>query len=72
MEQQIREKLETIRPMLQQDGGDMDIVEIEGTNVKLRMRGACGGCPHASVTIKQGIERILREEIDEGIVVEGV
>ena len=72
MEQKIREKLETMRPMLQADGGDMDIVEIDGTNVKLRLRGACGGCPHASMTLKQGIERTLREEVDQGIVVERV
>ena len=72
MEEQIREKLESMRSMLQADGGDMDIVEIDGTNVKLKLRGACGGCPHASVTLKQGIERVLKEEVDQAIVVEGV
>ncbi len=72
MEEQIREKLESMRSMLQADGGDMDIVEIDGTNVKLKLKGACGGCPHASVTLKQGIERVLKEEVDQAIVVEGV
>jgi Fe-S cluster biogenesis protein NfuA len=72
MEEKIREKLEEMRGMLQADGGDMDVVEIDGLNVKLRLRGACGGCPHAAITLKQGIERILREQVDEGINVERV
>lgn len=72
MENKIREKLEQMRPMLQADGGDMEVVEINGSLVKLRLKGACGGCPHATMTIKQGIERTLREAIDESIVVERV
>ncbi|MBC8453639.1 NifU family protein [PVC group bacterium] len=58
--------------MLQADGGDMEVAEIDGTNVKLRLTGACGGCPHATMTIKQGIERILKESVDDAIVVEQV
>jgi Fe-S cluster biogenesis protein NfuA len=72
MEQQIKDKLEQLRPMLQADGGDLELVGIEGKNVKLRLTGACGGCPHATMTIKEGIEKALRNEIDEGIVVERV
>ena len=72
MEASIREKLEELRGFLQADGGDMEVVEIEGTDVKLRLKGACGTCPHATMTIKQGIERVLREQIDEKIVVEQV
>ena len=72
MEQQIREKLESLRSMLQADGGDLEVVSIEDKNVKLRLTGACGGCPHATMTIKEGIEKALRNEIDEGIVVERV
>ena len=72
MSEQIREKLEELRGMLQADGGDMDVVAIEGKTVKLRLRGACGSCPHATMTLKQGIERILRESIDPEIVVERV
>lgn len=72
MEEKIRAKLEEVRGYLQADGGDMDVVSIEGTEVKLKLKGACGCCPHATVTIKQGIERILREQIDEKIVVEQV
>ena len=70
MEEQIKAKLEEMRGMLQDDGGDMELVSIEGKTVTLRLRGACGTCPHAQVTLKQGIERTLREEIDPEIVVE--
>jgi Fe-S cluster biogenesis protein NfuA len=72
MEETIKAKLEELRVFLQNDGGDMEVVEIDGTNVKLRLTGACGGCPHATMTIKQGIERVLREQIDENILVEQV
>ncbi len=72
MEEKIRNKLEELRGMLQADGGDMEVAEIDGTNVKLRLTGACGGCPHATMTIKQGIERILKESVDDAIVVEQV
>ena len=72
MEETIKAKLEELRVFLQNDGGDMEVVELDGTNVKLRLTGACGGCPHATMTIKQGIERILREQVDENILVEQV
>jgi len=72
MEESIRAKLEELRVFLQNDGGDMEVVAIDGTNVQLRLTGACGGCPHATMTIKQGIERILREQVDENIIVEQV
>ncbi len=72
MEAKIREKLEEMRGFLQADGGDMDVVSIEGLDVKLRLKGACGCCPHATMTIKQGIERILREQVDPAITVEQV
>lgn len=70
MEEQIREKLEAIRAYLQADGGDLEIVSIEGKIVTLKLRGACGTCPHAQMTLKDGIERVLREEIDPDITVE--
>jgi len=72
MDEKIRAKLEEIRGMLQADGGDLEVVAIEDKLVKLRLHGACGGCPHATMTIKQGIERLLRESIDPAIVVERV
>ncbi len=72
MEEQIRQKLEDMRGMLQADGGDLEVVAIEGLNVSLRLKGACGMCPHAQMTLKQGVERVLREQVDPGIVVERV
>lgn len=72
MEAIIRGKLEEMREFLQADGGDMEVVSIEGLDVNLRLKGACGGCPHATMTIKQGIERILREQVDPGITVQQV
>ena len=56
--------------LLQADGGDLEVVSITGKNVLLRLRGACGACPHAQMTLKDGIERILRESVDPEIVVE--
>ena len=72
MEEKIKAKLEELRGMLQRDGGDLELVGIEGSTVKLRLTGACGGCPHATVTIKQGIERILQSDVDSSIIVERV
>ena len=65
MEEKIKEAIETIRPMLQGDGGDIELVEIEGTVVKVRLQGACSGCPHAAMTLKQGVETRLREAVPE-------
>jgi len=70
MEQQIRDVLEELRGALQADGGDLEVVDIVGTDVTLRLKGACGCCPHAQMTLKNGIERILRERVNEEIVVE--
>ena len=72
MHEKVQEALESIRPFLQADGGDLELEAIEDKTVKLRLKGACGGCPHATVTIKQGIERMLRENVDAEIVVERV
>lgn len=70
MEKEIKEVLENLRGALQADGGDMEVVSIEGTNVTLKLKGACGSCPHAQMTLKNGIERILKEKVNEDIVVE--
>lgn len=69
MEQKIRAKLEEMRKMLQADGGDLEVVAINGADVHVKLKGACGGCPHATMTIKQGLERLLREEVDKTITV---
>ncbi|MEA2013683.1 MAG: NifU family protein [Verrucomicrobiota bacterium] len=72
METKIRELLEKLRVHLQNDGGDMEVVSIEGTTVSLRLKGACGSCPHATITLKQGIEQTLKDQISEEITVERV
>ena len=70
--QKITKRLEELRCMLQADGGDLEIVSIEGKLVKLRLRGSCGCCPHATATIKDVLERIMREDIDPEITIERV
>jgi len=70
MDQKIRDVLEELRAMLQADGGDLEVVSIEGTTVTVRLQGACGCCPHAQMTLKNGIERVLREKVSPDIVVE--
>ena len=72
LEQKITDRLEELRVHLQADGGDLEIIDINGKTVQLRLQGACGCCPHATMTIKNGLERILREEIDPEIVIERV
>jgi len=72
LNEKIRAKLEELRGMLQADGGDLEVVDIEGKTVRLRLRGACGCCPHAMMTLKSGVERVLREEIDPELTVERV
>jgi Fe-S cluster biogenesis protein NfuA len=72
MEDKIRKVCEDLRSFLQADGGDMEIVEIDGMVVKLRLQGACGSCPHATATLKGGIEAALRDRVDPSIVVERV
>jgi Fe-S cluster biogenesis protein NfuA len=54
-----------MRPYLMADGGNVELVEIDGPIVKLRLQGACGSCPSSTMTLKMGIERRLREKIPE-------
>jgi len=66
MEEKVREILDgKIRPLLQRDGGDVELVGIENGKVKVRLSGACGCCPGAQMTLKMGIERLLKEDIPE-------
>jgi Fe-S cluster biogenesis protein NfuA len=57
--------LDELRPYLMADGGNVEIVEIDGPVVKVRLQGACGSCPSSTMTLKMGIERKLREAIPE-------
>jgi Fe-S cluster biogenesis protein NfuA len=55
--------LEKIRPMLQRDGGDIELVEVTNGVVKVRLTGACKGCPMSQMTLKQGVEKLLLKEV---------
>ncbi|WP_287280242.1 NifU family protein [Okeania sp. SIO2G5] len=57
--------LDTLRPYLMADGGNVELVELDGPIVRLRLQGACGTCPSSTMTLKMGIERKLRESIPE-------
>lgn len=63
MMDQVQEVLDKLRPYLQRDGGDVQLVDVEDGIVKLRLMGACGSCPSSTITLKAGIERALLEEI---------
>ncbi len=65
MKEKVEEALNKIRPALQRDGGDVELIAVEGDVVKIRLTGACGGCPMSQMTLKMGIERILKKEIPE-------
>ncbi len=66
MREKVEAVLNKVRPMLQRDGGDVELVDVDDNGVvKLRLKGACGGCPMATVTLKMGIERSLKKEIPE-------
>ncbi len=65
MKDRVESALNEVRPMLQADGGDVELVEIDGDVVKVRLQGACAGCPMSQMTLKNGIERILKEKIPE-------
>ena len=72
MKEKVEDALNKIRPMLQADGGDVELVDVEDGVVKVRLKGACAGCPMSQMTIKNGVERILKEQIPEVISVESV
>ena len=72
MKEQVKEVLDKIRPALQADGGDVELVDIVDGIVKVRLKGACAGCPMSQMTLKNGIEKFLQREIPEVIAVEGV
>ena len=64
-EERVKQVLEEVRPFLQRDGGDCELVGFEGRKVKIRLQGACSGCPGAQMTLKMGIERHLKERVPE-------
>ncbi len=72
MREKVEKALDKIRPALMADGGNVELVDVEDGVVKVRLTGACGGCPMSQMTLKMGIERVLKQEVPEIKEVEAV
>ncbi|MDP2921952.1 MAG: NifU family protein [Candidatus Omnitrophota bacterium] len=72
MKEKVERAIENIRGFLQQDGGDIELVDVTDGVVKVKLTGACGCCPMASMTLKNGVERALKEAVPEVVRVEAV
>jgi Fe-S cluster biogenesis protein NfuA len=72
MREKVEKAIEKIRPFLQQDGGDIELIDVIDGVVKVKLKGACGCCPMSQMTLKNGVEKALKEEIPEIIRVESV
>ena len=72
IEKRVQNALEEIRPKIQADGGDIELVGIENGIVKVRLKGACAGCPMSALTLKQGVERFVKTKVPEIQSVEAV
>lgn len=64
MKDQVQEVLNIIRPSLQADGGDVELVDVKDGVVSVKLKGACAGCPMSTMTLKRGIERFLKEKLE--------
>ena len=65
MKELVQTAIDKIRPMLQRDGGDVELVSVEEGVVKVRLQGACKGCPMSQMTLKNGIEKFIKQEVPE-------
>jgi len=67
VKEKVEKALDLIRPALQNDGGDVELVDVDEANgiVKVKLVGACGSCPMSQMTLRMGVERVLKEEIPE-------
>jgi Fe-S cluster biogenesis protein NfuA len=66
MEEKVRKELEKVRTMLKADGGDIDLIEVTDDGiVKVKLKGACAGCPFSQMTLQMGVERTLKKSIPE-------
>ncbi len=72
MEEKIIAAINKVRPMLQADGGDVEFVSVKDGVVKVRLQGACSGCPMSQMTLKNAIEKRIKEDVPEVKSVEGV
>ncbi len=65
MKERVEQVITKIRPMLQRDGGDIELVDVTDGVVKVKLTGACGSCPMSMMTLKMGVENALKKEIPE-------
>ena len=65
MQDKVAEVLNQIRPLLMKDGGGVELIEVNDGTVKVKLTGACAGCPMSTMTLKMGIEKILKQEVPE-------
>lgn len=67
LKERVKKALEKIRPHLQADGGDIELIDVDEAKgvVKVSLRGACGCCPHAAMTLKGGVEKMLKKDVPE-------
>ena len=65
MKERVQVVIDKIRPLLQRDGGDIQLVEVSDGVVKVKLQGACGSCPMSAMTLKMGVEKQLKQEIPE-------
>lgn len=63
MNEEVEKAIQKIRPMLKMDGGDVELVSIDGSTVNVKLTGACHGCPMAQMTLKNGIEKAIKSEV---------
>lgn len=72
MRENVEKALEKIRPALQADGGNVELIDVVDGVVKVRLTGACGGCPMSQMTLKMGVERVIKQYVPEVKAVEAV
>jgi len=65
MREKVEQALARIRPALQADGGDVELMDVKEGVVTLKLTGACGGCPMSTMTLRHGIERVIKEQVPE-------
>lgn len=70
MQEKVQEAIDKIRPMLQRDGGDVELVDVRDGIVTVRLKGSCAGCAMSQMTLKNGIEKFLKKEIPEIVAVQ--
>jgi Fe-S cluster biogenesis protein NfuA len=72
MKEKVKKAIDKIKPLLMRDGGNVELVDVVDGVVKVRLQGACAGCPMSQMTLKNGIERLIKEDVPEVKSVEAV